>query len=388
MRIGINLLWLKPKSIGGVEFFVRYLLIGFGCVDQSHDFIVFVNSRAREYINEWNLPDRFQFVEVNVDPFDVFRTTLFQCMNMGKLASKEKIDVLFHPTPIYPIRKIKGVKQVVTFHDLQFLHYPQYAKVLQRLKYKWSWKASLSNADAIVAISNFTKNDILRNFRIDESRIRVVYNPIILASSSSDFERLSKRFSIERKNYFYTISSLLPHKNTEVLVKLMGLIKHKQLKNVPNKLVISGIGKLNGSSLERLICDLNLRDQIVFTGFVTEEEKRSLMENCCCFLFPSLFEGFGMPAVEALMLGVPVITTKEGALEEVTMGYALYVDRPQDESEWFSKLVEVEENLAKNKTNICGHELVKRYDPKIAAKMYLEIFLSVASTSEERVSGL
>jgi len=377
MRIGINLLWLKPKSIGGVEFFTKYLLFGFGCVDESNDFVVFVNSRAREYINEWNLPDRFHFVEVNVDPFDVFRTTLFQYMNMGKLALKEKIDVLFHPTPIYPIRKIKGVKQVVTFHDLLFLHYPQYARVLQRLKYKWSWKASLSNADVIVAISNFTKNDILRNFRVDENRVKVVYNPIILPSNSADFERLSRRFSIEHKNYIYTISSLLPHKNTEVLVRLMGLIKQKQLKNVPNKLVISGIGKLNGSSLERLIRDLNLNDQIVFTGFVTEEEKRSLIENCCCFLFPSLFEGFGMPAVEALMLGVPVITTKEGALEEVTMGCALYVDKPRDENEWLSKLVEVEGICTENKTNKCGPELAKRYDPRSVAEKYIRIFSSL-----------
>jgi len=315
---------------------------------------------------------------VNIDPFDVFRTTLFQYMNMGKLALKEKIDVLFHPTPIYPIRKIKGVKQVVTFHDLQFLHYPQYAKALQRFKYKWSWKASLSNADVVVAISNFTKNDILRNFRVDENRVKVVYNPIILPSNTADFERLSRRFSIERKNYFYTISSLLPHKNTEVLVKLMGLIKQKQLKNVPNKLVISGIGKLNGSSLERLIHDLKLNDQIVFTGFVTEEEKRSLMENCCCFLFPSLFEGFGMPAVEALMLGVPVITTKEGALEEVTMDCAVYVDSPRDEYRWLDKVCGTQEKYCPVTISKCVVELAKRYNPNLSAQMYLKIFSDVA----------
>jgi len=379
MRIGINLLWLKPKSMGGVEIFIKNLLQGIGIVGSSDEFIIFVNSKARDYLKGWDISRQCEVVTREVDPFSVPKVLLYQYLNMGKIAKRYRIDVLYHPTPIYPLREISGIRQVVTFHDLQFLHYPQYASYFQRKKYLWSWKESLKNADKIIAISKFTKNDILKNFQVEEGKIDVIYNPIVLSEKPSNFREISELFNIEPKGYFYTISSLLPHKNTEVLIRLMTLIKEEEPPGVPSKLVISGVGRIKGTAVEKIIEKMGINDRVIFTGFVAEEKKRSLIENSYCFLFPSLFEGFGMPPVEALMLGVPVVTTREGALEEVTMKLASYVENPKSEKEWLAKIKN--RNLFAEKSNLKNNvkllKIRELYSVKNVSKSYLDVFRSV-----------
>ncbi|MEO0274759.1 MAG: glycosyltransferase family 1 protein [candidate division WOR-3 bacterium] len=376
MRIAVNLIWLKPRAMGGVETFVRYLLLGFQRIGLFNEFIVLTNSKAYDYLKEWGITDVYEIITEDVDPFDVARTFFYQYLNMEKIAKKLNINLLYHPTPIYPVRKIKNVKQVVTFHDLQFLHYPQYATYFQRVKYMWSWRWSLKNADKIVAISNFTRNDIIKSFRVNENKIEVIHNPIVLPEISADFSKLAHRFAIEPKGYFYTISSLLPHKNTETLLKMMNLIKHRDINNIPHKLVISGVGKIQGSIVERTINELGLNHNVIFTGFVTEEEKRSLIENCYCFLFPSLFEGFGMPPLEALILGVPAIVAKISALEETTRGMAIYVDNPTNEEEWLDTILKHHQSFFYwNRDS----ELKETYSEIRAAQRYYETFLRVLS---------
>ena len=131
MKIGINLLWLKPKKMGGVEFFVRYLLKSFKAIEVAERFVVFINSKAYEYcLNEWEFFKHYKVIVKNVDPFNPMLILLYQWFMMKKLTKEYNIDLLYHPTPIYPIKRIKGIKQIVTFHDLQFLHFPHYASCL------------------------------------------------------------------------------------------------------------------------------------------------------------------------------------------------------------------------------------------------------------------
>jgi glycosyltransferase involved in cell wall biosynthesis len=369
MRIGVNLLWLKPKAMGGVETFVKNLLRGFCEVDSQSEYVLFINGSAWQYlVSELNLPENFISVIKDWDPFNVSGMVVKQFIKINKLVAKYKVDVLYHPTPIYPIRKMKGIPQIVTFHDLLFLHYPEYASFSQRLKYLWTWKACLKNADKIVAISEFTKNDIIKNFDIDERKIEVIYNPVVLPEKSADFDELATRYDLTRKQYFYTISSLLPHKNTEVLILLMHLIVKEKVDRIPDKLVISGVGKYKGTRLEQLVKELGVQNNVIFTGFVTEEEKRTLYENCYAFLFPSLFEGFGMPPVEALMLGVPVVTTAVNAIMETTQNLVSYVSNPSDEKEWLQKILMLDSISSNPSLDF------REYDKKMVSKRYLEVF--------------
>lgn len=207
MCIGINLLWLKPKAMGGVEIFTKNLLSGLSQIDKKNEYVIFINKDTYGYLcSEMSFPKNFSFILKNWDPFNVPSIMMKQMLFMSTLANSAKIDVLYHPTPIYPITRIKNLPQIVTFHDLQFLHFPEYATYLQRLKYRLTWKFCLDNSEEIIAISEFTRMDIIRNFHIDPKKVKVIYNPVVLPETCTDFDELSKRYSIRRKEYFILMS--------------------------------------------------------------------------------------------------------------------------------------------------------------------------------------
>ena len=118
------------------------------------------------------------------------------------------------------------------------------------------------------------------------------------------------------------------------IIKALRLLKESD-KSV--KLVITGV-KDNDNSILNYVEENGLKENVIYTGRISDSIRDCLYDNCQMFLFPSVFEGFGMPAVEAMERNIPVITTKETALYEVTQGKATYVDNPYDENEWFQKI--------------------------------------------------
>ncbi|ODN30971.1 glycosyltransferase family 4 protein [Fervidobacterium thailandense] len=387
MRVGINLLWLKPKKMGGVEQFAKNLISGFSQLKTADDieFIVFVNRKSIKYLKQWDGLDKFLVVDVNVDPFNVIEVLTYQYIFFGRLASRYNLDILYHPTPIYPLRRIKSVKQVVTFHDLLFRHYPEYATCLQRIKYSLSWYYSLKNADLVVAISNFTKNDILSQFDVDEEKIKVIYDPIIVPNRDwfyLDHSQYLRRLDLNPGEYFYTVSSLLPHKNTEVLLKLLKKIIEEKV-DLPTKLVITGVRDLKESDLWRFIKKEGLENNVISTGFVSDDEKFVLMKHCYCFLFPSVFEGFGMPPVEASAVGAIIVASNIEAIVEVTNGYnkILFVNNPLDEMEWLNQILKAKSmRVYDNQDSSYNNLLINKYSPENVGNQYIQVFLELTST--------
>ena len=156
-----------------------------------------------------------------------------------------------------------------------------------------------------------------------------------------DFEELKCRYGIVKKQFFYTVSQMIPHKNLRTIIAVMDKIVHSEYGkyNLPKKLVISGVNGNSAEELKRQIKDRNLQDAVVLTGFISNEERNSLYQNCHTFLFPSVFEGFGMPPIEAMLFGTRVITTRCASIPEVTQGKAVYVDDPYDVDEWIDKVI-------------------------------------------------
>jgi glycosyltransferase involved in cell wall biosynthesis len=229
---------------------------------------------------------------------------------------------------------------------------------------KYSWKNSINSSYKIIAISDFVKNDIIQNYKIPPDKVKTIYNAIdIDLSNISDFETVSKKYHIDKNEYYYTVSSLAPHKNLITIVNLIKEIKNRKL-NFPNKLLVSGIGGKDKENLVTLIRDNNLQDNIILTGFVELSERNTLYKYCRAFLFPSIFEGFGMPPIEAMAFGSKVITTKETSIYEVTQGKAFYVDKPYELEEWISNLYSLEKNSLQTID-------LSMYDKKeIACKIY------------------
>jgi len=373
MKIGIDLLWLKVGKVGGTESYVRNLLDGFyESVDEdSWSFVLFLAQDNADTFNKYFSKPNFKKVVLPVESENVVTRILAENLLLDRYAKKENVDLMFVPVYSKPLTRNRKIPYVITIHDLQALHYPEYFSKVKNVWLRLAWKRCSETADKIVAISNFVKEDIVNMLHIDPNKIEVIYNPITGLNKFVDFEELSKKYNIQKEDYYYTVCSMLPHKNLKILLYVMKKIKEEEL-DIPKKLVISGTGGKSEVEIKKLISELGIADEIFITGFISNEERNTLYKNARIFLFPSIFEGFGMPPVEAMILGTPVITTKETSLYEVTMGKALYVDNPYDIEQWKRSIM-----MALSKNAPCTNLSFEQYKAKNVVSKYLELFKKV-----------
>ena len=249
---------------------------------------------------------------------------------------KEKVDIfhgLSHEIP-FGINKTK-IKTVVTIHDLIFLRLPQYFNIFDRLVYYYKVKYACKRSDKIIAISNQTKSDIMKFFKIDCKKIEVVYqscNPVF----KSDKKNIVKKDLGLPKNYILYVSSIEERKNLLTLIKVLKKIKYKNL-------VVIGDGKGYKEKCVDYIKNNNLKKRIYFKHNLNLEEIAFAYRNASILVYPSIYEGFGIPIIEALYSKVPVITTKGGCFEEAGGTYTKYVNT-KNTDEIVSAIKEIEDN--------------------------------------------
>lgn len=240
-----------------------------------------------------------------------------------ELLTKNKIDVyhgLSNELP-FNISKFKG-KKIVTIHDLIFLRYPKLYPLLDRKIYNKKFRSACKLADVIVATSEQTKNDIMEFYSIDPKMIKVVYQ-----SCSEAFYKMSSKDEITRtlskyklpKNYLLSVGTIEERKNLGTILKALTLVK-----DIP--LVVVGKKKAYFKKLQTFITQNKLEKRIHFLENVPNEELPAIYKGADIFIYPSLFEGFGIPVIEALTSGTPVITTKGGCLGEVGGKSSVYIE--------------------------------------------------------------
>lgn len=257
---------------------------------------------------------------------------------MDNYARKAKVDVMFIPVYSKPFTYGSGIPYVTAIADLQAMHYPQYFSKIMYLYMRFIWKYTCSTADCITAISEDCKNDIEKYYPVAKGKVETVYLPVISSDSNMDFAEISEKYGIKDNDFYYCVSSMLPHKNLETMLKVISSMK----KNGDiRKLVISGVGG-RVEEFDQWIEKYDIADCVIKTGFVSNEERDCLYEHCKLFLFPSIFEGFGMPPIEAMRRGKKVVTTHTSCIYEVTRGKAVYVEDPYDVDEWVAKIKDAE----------------------------------------------
>lgn len=369
MKIAIDLTWVKHNKSGGIESYIRNLLDGLVTIDKENIYYLLVTMDNEASFEKYFKQDNFKKEVINILSNKVAKRILWQNIKLNRFLVKKGIGICFEPIYCKPLLKNKKIKYICTIHDLQALHYPEY---FSRLKYYWmkfAWKRSIVTSEKIIAISEFVKKDILLHYNVNCEKIKVIYNPIVLNNEFGDFENIRKKYNIEENNYYYTVSQLLPHKNLETLLYVLKKIRDNNI-DLPCKLLISGVSEKQKDIICNIIKDNELNDNVVFTGFVSNNVRNVLYKNCRAFLFPSIFEGFGMPPIEAMNLGSVTITTKCTSIYEVTEGKAYYVDDPKDIDNWIKVMLEVKNN---EKIRID----FSNYNKSFVASKYLECFKSV-----------
>lgn len=278
-----------------------------------------------------------------------------------------KRDTLYHPFQY--ISFFSRAKQIVTLHDLIPVHYPQVAKH-QYYYYKWIMPILLKKAHKVICISQNTKEDIMKFYNLDESKIEVIYNGFdkeIFNEKNNNLEVL-KKYDIDY-SYMIMVGASYRHKNLETAIKAYNKAKDK----LSCKIIIIGKDSPYIKELKALTKELNLEDKVIFLGYVPDEDLPSLYASSKCFVYPTLYEGFGLPILEAMGCGTQVICSNNSSLPEVAQDAALLFN-PKSEEEILNCMLKIneDENLRKELQEK-SKENIKRFSWETTAKSIYEL---------------
>lgn len=219
-----------------------------------------------------------------------------------------------------------SVPQCLVIHDLAFLHYPSFIKKSHLIYYRRYIPGFLKKAHSIVTVSEFTKADIHQRYKINNEKINVVYNAAKpgFKPVSEEVKEMVKLKYTDGKEFFIYTGSVHPRKNLLNLLKGFSFFKKRLKSNF--KLVIVGRLAWHYESFLKDLETYKFRHDVILTGYLPEKELISLTASAYAMVYPSLFEGFGVPVIEAMQSGVPVITSAGSAMQEIARDAALYAD--------------------------------------------------------------
>lgn len=362
-NIAIDLLWLRPGKVGGTESFIRNLLDGFMELQEEFLFTLLVSSDNAYSFKKYENDPRYSLLIADVQSSNIAKRIMWQNIHQNRFLRKNGIKKCFEPVYCKPWLN-GGIEYTCVIHDLQAYHYPEYHPLHEVLFSKLCWKMDVLNAKRIAVISNWVKSDLLSRYKCDKKEIRVIYNPVTVKKNEVlPYEILEQKYNLKSKNFYYTVAQMIPHKNLKTLIMIIDKIKREKI-NLPTTLVITGINGNGLNDIIQLINNLGVQENIIFTGYIDLKERNALYKECCAFLFPSVFEGFGMPLIEAMMFESTVITTECTSIPEITQNKANYVEDPYDVDNWI--------RIMKNPSNFSRNVDFDRYDKDRISKEYLD----------------
>lgn len=271
--------------------------------------------------------------------------------------------------------KVHG-RTVITVHDMVYKAFPETVRGRTKIMLNTGLKQSMKRADIIVTDSEFSKTEIIKYFPQHENKIKVVPCGVDLqkfkpCENPERILKVKKSLEIEG-DYFLYLGTIEPRKNLERLINAYHIF-NQNVKNPPKLVLAGGKGWLYDSIFQR-VTDLKLTEQVIFTKYVPSEDMNPLMCGALAFVFPSIYEGFGMPPLEAMACGVPVLSSDSASLPEVTGDCAVICDAYSEESiaDGLQRLYS-DENLRKN-LSIRGLDRAKNFTWDKSAEMLYNIY--------------
>jgi glycosyltransferase involved in cell wall biosynthesis len=325
MRIGIDARSvLKQRT--GVGNYTYNLIKNLSRIDRENSYILFYShhKNVRSAIPKFDNPN-FQ------SKFIRFPNKLLNLM-WGTLRIP-KIDWLVgevdvYHSPNYNLNMLGKGKSLMTIHDLNFFAYRKYSISSARWHYAFKIKSYARQVDAITVVSESTKREVLRYLEVPEAKVHVVYNgysPIFRPlEQSENTRRILEKYNIKGK-FILFVGTLEPRKNIQGLIRAYHQCKAKD----DFLLVLAGGKGWKYKHFFRLVENLKLENRVVFTWYVPDTELPALYNQASVFVYPSLYEGFGIPPLEAMACGLPVIVSNTTSMPEVVGDAGVYVD-PND----------------------------------------------------------
>ena len=364
-NIAVNMLWCVPGAVGGSEeYFIRQL---HGLVEIEAPFNVTVYAPKGFSTAHKDLSSAIRIIEA---PSRCTSRELRVLLENTWLASETKsADMVHHGGGTLPSRGKSTT--LLTIHDVQYLTYPEYFSAVKLRYLKNRVPSAIRRASVVAAPSNYVREGIERSFGIDRSRTAVIRHglePAIGAYKTSETQ-LRARFNLGSSRVLLIPAITHPHKNHEFLLRLLA----NEWSNEDVKLVMVGGEGLAESRIQSLIAELQIAHKVVRSGRVNAADRDGLIALAEALVFPSKYEGFGAPVLEAMALGTPVISSDCASLPEVIGDGGLVL--PLNPAAWAGAL----ESVRSQRASLVQHGL-RRAEEFTSAKSAQDLVVAYEKT--------
>ncbi|PXW17874.1 glycosyltransferase involved in cell wall biosynthesis [Chryseobacterium sp. CBTAP 102] len=306
----------------------------------------------------------------NVQFIETSKGNLSRQLKMGKDAQKQGADIFHGLSGELPLKwDPKPIKKVVTIHDLIFVRYPQYYSFFDRKIHFWKFKKAADTADKIIAISEQTKRDIIRYLKVPETKIEVIYQGCHHAfkeqQSPELMEAVKEKFKLPER-FVLNVGTIEDRKN------LLNVVKAVNGTGIP--LVVVGRKTKYYQKIESFLKKNKMEKQVLFLEGVSMDELACLYKLADIFVYPSFFEGFGIPVIEALFSKTVVVTSNTSCLPEAGGKDSVYVN-PENDLDIRAKLKFLWENESERKRREeKGFEFVQKFNDEPIAKQLMNFY--------------
>ncbi|MDD4606804.1 MAG: glycosyltransferase family 1 protein [Patescibacteria group bacterium] len=370
MFIGIDASRANKKHKTGVEWYAYHLIQNLKKIDSHNQYFLYTNKKLKGELGD--CPANFQEVVLNWPPRYLWTQIR---LSWAMKFSKYKPDVLFIPAHTIPILHPKN--SIVTIHDVGFARFPKLYNWKDKLYHNWTLKFIKKHAKKIITVSQFSKQEIVKFYKIKPDKIQVIYNGFDAGNYQSVQDKnliqlILEKYSITQP-YFLNIARLEYKKNILGLIKSFEIFKNKFESAQNFKLILVGNRGAGADQILQAIEKSKFKKDILTLGWLDRRDLNYLMNGCRAFIFPSLYEGFGIPVLEAMSCGVPVITSRAASLPEVVADAALCVD-PENYNDLAQKMyqIDTDENLRQELIKK-GFQQIKKFSWQECAQRVLDV---------------
>lgn len=378
MRIGIDIRNIGKKRTGDEAVFLN-LVKNLAKIDSVSEYILFTDthdSTVLQYaVLSLGIEDRKNFKIVSLKTTNKFTWNFWTLPNYLR---QNPVDV-YHTQYILPFFVPKKVKLVTHIHDISFNFYPQFIRWTDLLFLKTLIPWSIRKASKVIAVSGSAKEEIVKYYKVPEEKVEVIHNAIgenfLNNYSVEDPEKVRVKYALPEKFLLY-VGTLQPRKNIPFLIKGFARLKEKMPQH---KLVLAGPKGAHNydKEIDKMIEESNLQNEVVFPGYIDAEDLPGLYRSADIFVFPSLYEGFGIPILEALAMETPVAASDIPVFREVGGEAAEYFDPASlDGLEKIVYNISIDPELRERLKN-SGKTRIKFFSWEKSARKMLEIYQSL-----------
>lgn len=375
MKIAINCIFCQPRG-GGVKEYIVNLTNEIAEVDDKNTYVLYVLEDQMDFARQL-LPTKYQIKSVpfKSDFLSVIKRSLFSQWFWYNEEKKEQFDI-FH-SPFFYAPRFRRAKLVVTVHDLRLYRFPKTYGKLRFLFLQHAVKETVRRADRIISISNFTKNEIVDTCHVSPEKIVVIHEAVNRDSFSVDsigkFQLPSEYSYLSTDRFLFSLGHIEPRKNYIRLIEAFTIIKQNPVFS-DMKLVIAGKPNVDADKVIKLIEET---PDVIYLNFVSREFLLWLYRNASLFVFPSFYEGFGFPPLEAASMGTVSVVSNISSIPEVCGNSAFYFN-PYNVSDIANSITQglVDQQSLEAKKNLLEQQL-QRFSWEKNAMETLKVYKNI-----------